>query len=297
MSKYTIKNNNKNNIKSKNYTTRYNEDLPKERFKKDFNNPKPAKRIIEKEVVQISEPMRINKFLARAGVASRRKAEELILDGRIQINGKTITELSVIVSENDVVSLDNNPINIHKSEIYLYHKPKGLVTTHKDEQDRDTVFENLPKHLPRLVSVGRLDINSEGLLILTNDSKIANYFENPKNSIERTYKVRVFGRFDESKLAHIAHNGLKYEDVFYQPFSYEIINKTDNNCWILITIKEGKNRELRNIMTFLGLKVSRLIRISYGDFSLGNLLAGKVIKLSNEITEKILKDINENNNR
>lgn len=249
----------------------------------------------KKEVVSIENETRINKYLARAGYASRRGAEELILQGRVKINGQTINSLSVKVMPDDIVSVDGRDAVLYQSEIYMYHKPTGLVTTHSDEQGRKTVFDSLPRHLPRLISIGRLDINSEGLLVLTNDSKISEYFENPKNKIERTYKIRLFGRLNEAKLAQVAREGLIYNGIKYQPFDYEMISATDNNCWISITIREGKNREIRNIIEFLGLQISRLIRIGYGDFSLGSLAQGKIIKVANEVTEYIKREIDENN--
>ncbi|AZL16279.1 pseudouridine synthase [Rickettsiales endosymbiont of Stachyamoeba lipophora] len=255
-----------------------------------FNNNPPAISLSD------NETMRIAKFIASCGICSRRDAEKLISEGKVKINNQVIETPAIQVGSQDIVKVNDEVITLTSSQIYLYYKPQGLITTHKDEKGRTTVFESLPSHLPRVISVGRLDVNSEGLLILTTDSNIAHYLESPQNELERTYKVRVFGRLDLVKLEEISKKGLRCDGIRYKPFEYEIINQTPNNTWLEITIHEGKNREVRNIMEYLEVRISRLIRIKYAMFSLGNLLPGKIIKVADIATQNLLKIIKDENN-
>jgi len=219
---------------------------------------------------------RIAKKMADAGLCSRREAERWILAGRVRVNGQILTTPACVVGADDIVSVDNNLLKTkQKTRVWLYHKPSGLVTTYKDPQGRPTVFEALPKSLGRVVSVGRLDLNSEGLLILTNDGELARYMELPKTGLARTYRVRVHGAVTGEIIARLS-KGVKIEGVSYVPCEIHLEKHSGTNTWLIMTLKEGKNREIRRMMNFFGLEVSRLIRISYGPYKLGDLAKGKV---------------------
>ncbi|MBN9542289.1 MAG: rRNA pseudouridine synthase [Alphaproteobacteria bacterium] len=231
---------------------------------------------------------RIAKVIAANGICSRRDAEKLIEEKKVYCNGTLVEHPSLKVSSNDKIFVDGKFVEPRKDDgIWIYYKPRGVVTTHKDPEGRPTVFELLPKNLPRVISVGRLDINSEGLLILTNNPAIAEYFESPKNAITRTYKVRVFGKFNDDKF-HKIEKGITIDNFKYKPISYELISLTPNNTWVRLKLREGKNREIRNIMEHFGLKVARLIREEYGQFSLGDLKPGKLYKVSRAVVNEVL---------
>ena len=224
------------------------------------------------------ELIRICKFLARAGICSRREAEKLILTGEITVNSQIIDSPTVKVSLEDKVEYLGNKITIPEREIWVYHKPKGYITTKKDTHDRQTIYDNLPPYFKNFLTVGRLDLNTEGLLILTNDGEYKRYLELPKNHINRTYKVRLFGKFtNEHK--KLIENGIKIEDTFYKPATVKII-KISTNSWLEMTLTEGKNREIRKILEHLGYQVNRLIRISYGKYQLGDLKIGETKKIT-----------------
>ena len=227
---------------------------------------------------------RIAKFIARSGVCSRRKAEELIKEKRITINGEVVTSPALNVDGTEKILLDGEKLpEIEKTRLWIYYKPVGVVTTHSDPQNRPTVFDNLPIGLPRVISVGRLDLNSEGLLLLTNNGELARQLELPSNGWSRRYKVRVFGTVNEKKLKNL-ENGVFYDGVQYGPIKIELESKNGANSWLLITLSEGKNREIRKLMQSVGLEVSRLIRLSYGPFQLGSLDKGEV----KEVPQKVL---------
>ena len=231
-------------------------------------------------------PERIAKFLARSGVCSRREAENLILSGRITVNGEVIETPAFFVDGTETILFDGEKIaKKDKTRLWLYHKPAGLVTTHKDNQDRNTVFANLPSGLPRVISVGRLDLNSEGLLLLTNDGALSRALELPSNNWSRRYKVKVHGFLDEKKLNSL-EKGVEIEGVNYAPCKITIDSKQTSNAWLTISLTEGKNREIRKLMASIGLTVARLIRLSYGPFQLGALKAGEV----REVPQKVLKE-------
>jgi 23S rRNA pseudouridine2605 synthase len=225
---------------------------------------------------------RIAKVLARAGVASRREVERLIEAGRVAVNGETLTAPGVKVSARDRVTLDGRPIAAAEpTRLFRYHKPPGLMTTHRDPQGRPTVFESLPKGLPRLISVGRLDLNSEGLLLLTNDGELARRLELPATGLKRRYRARARGRVDPAALARL-ENGLTVDGVRYGPIEAELEPGHEGvgaNQWIRLTLTEGKNREVRRVLEALGLTVNRLIRIAYGPYELGTLERGAVEEL------------------
>ena len=230
--------------------------------------------------------MRIAKFMAHAGVCSRREAEELIKQQRVTVNGEVVVNPAVNVTGDEKILLDGEKLpQAEKVRLWLYHKPAGLVTTHKDEKSRSTVFANLPKSLPRVISVGRLDLNSEGLLLLTNNGELSRKLELPSNGWSRRYKVRVFGKVTKEMLDKLK-NGITVDKVEYGPIKSEIETTMGANSWIIVTLTEGKNREIRKVMKYLGLEVSRLIRLSYGPFQLGNLKKGEV----REVPQKVLRE-------
>jgi 23S rRNA pseudouridine2605 synthase len=218
---------------------------------------------------------RIAKVIARAGLCSRRDAERWIADGRVSVNGKMLDTPAFTVGPNDRIIVDGRPLPVSEEpRLFLYHKPTGLVTTARDEKNRPTVFAHLPPGLPRVVSVGRLDLNSEGLLLLTNDGGLARYLELPANALTRCYRVRLHGQVKTGALARLAQ-GITVDGVRYGPIEARIEGShSGSNVWLSVTLKEGKNREIRKVMAHLGLQVSRLIRTSYGPFQLGHLPAG-----------------------
>ncbi len=229
---------------------------------------------------------RIAKRLARAGVCSRRDAERLIADGRVSVGGKRLTSPAFNVTESDHIMVDGKPIpQIEPPRLWRYHKPAGLVTTNKDPQGRPTVFERLPPELPRVMSVGRLDLTSEGLLLLTNDGGLARELELPSRGWIRKYRVRVFGRVDTARLEALS-KGPTVEGVKYGPILATLDEQMDSNAWLTVSIREGKNREIRRVMQWMGYHVSRLIRVSYGPFQLGELPRGGV----EEVSRKMLRD-------
>ena len=222
---------------------------------------------------------RIAKRMARAGLCSRRDAEKWIEAGRVQVNGAVIDSPALNVVEGDKIVVDGKVLaDAEETRLFLYHKPSGLVTSHKDEQGRDTVFDKLPEGLPRVVSVGRLDLNTEGLLLLTNDGELSRFLELPETGWTRKYRVRVNGKVDEKRLKSLK-NGITVEGVRYKSITAVLEPRKEGqgaNSWISMSLKEGKNREIRRVMEFLGLKVTRLIRTDYGPFALGKLERGSV---------------------
>ena len=229
---------------------------------------------------------RIAKWLARAGIASRRDAEKLLAEGRVKLNNATVTHPATFVTPGDLVMLDGRLVEAPgRPRLWRYHKPDGLVTTHRDPQGRPTVFEKLPDWMPRVVSVGRLDLNSEGLLLLTNDGELARRLELPSNGWVRRYRVRAFGNPDPKALAALAR-GITIEGVRYGPIEAGLDARKGDNAWLTVALREGRNREVRRVMAHLGLPVSRLIRISYGPFQLGNLERGAV----DEVPAKVMRE-------
>ena len=232
------------------------------------------------------KPERIAKVIARAGLCSRREAEKLILDERVKIDGKLLKTPAITVNENNLIEVDGKQLpRVELMRLWRYHKPQGLITSHNDPQGRPTVFERLPESIGRVISIGRLDLNSEGLLLLTNDGELARHLELPKTGWTRRYRVRVYGVVDEKKLKGL-ENGVKVAGVSYGPIRAELDNQNRSNAWITISLNEGRNREIRKVMRHLGLEVNRLIRIAFGPFQLGNLSRGQI----DEITGKVLRD-------
>ena len=223
---------------------------------------------------------RIAKVIARAGICSRRDAEKLILEGRVKLDGVTVTSPALNVTANNVVQVDDKPLAEPESaRLWRYHKPSGLVTTHKDEKGRPTVFANLPKNLGRVVSVGRLDFNSEGLLLLTNDGDIARRLEIPAAGWTRVYRARLFGKVTQADLDRLA-TGITIDGVKYGPIVADLERSKGMYSWATVSLKEGKNREIKRVMERLGLKVARLIRTAYGPFQLGQLAEGQTEEIA-----------------
>ena len=229
---------------------------------------------------------RIAKVLARHGVASRRGAEALIAEGKVAVNGKTIDTPALNVSETDKITVNGKPLGAREApRIWLYNKPTGLVTTTKDEKGRDTVFDALPDDLPRVMSIGRLDLNSEGLLLLTNDGEIKRRLELPSTGWTRKYRVRVHGEPNDDMFAPL-RKGIEVDGQRFRPMTVSLDRQQGRNAWITIGLTEGKNREIRRAMDTIKLPVNRLIRISYGPFRLGDLKSGAV----EEVRAKVVRD-------
>ena len=233
-----------------------------------------------------TEGERIAKFLSRAGVASRREIERMIEAGRISLNGQPLTTPAIKVTEKDVITVDGNPVaEKQPARLWLYNKPPGLVTSERDEKGRKTVFDALPESLPRVLSVGRLDLNSEGLLLLTNDGEIKRKLELPSTGWVRKYRVRVKGSPTETTIEPL-RKGVTVDGERFQPMEVSIDKQQGANAWLTISLREGKNREIRRAVEMVGLTVNRLIRTSYGPFQLKLLKSGEV----EEIKPKVLRD-------
>jgi 23S rRNA pseudouridine2605 synthase len=229
---------------------------------------------------------RIAKWLARAGVASRLDAERLIGEGLVKINNQAVTHPATFVVADDIVVVNGAVVDTpERTRLWRYHKPVGLVTTHRDPQARPTVFEKLPPGMPRVVSVGRLDLTSEGLLLLTNDGALARKLELPATGWLRRYRVRVHGVPDQKRLVALA-NGVTIEGVAYGPIDAGLDSRKGENAWLTVSLREGRNREVRRVMAHLGFAVTRLIRIAYGPFQLGTLSRGAV----DEVPARVLRD-------
>ena len=229
---------------------------------------------------------RIAKVIARAGLASRRGAEKLISEGRVKVNGETILSPALNLSSIDRVLVDNKVLpSAQTTRLWRYNKPVGLVTSEKDEKNRKVVFDNLPKNLPRVMSIGRLDLNSEGLLLLTNDGDLKRKLELPSTGWSRKYRVRINGKPSEENLEPL-RSGITLNGEEFKPMTILIDRQQGANAWLTITLKEGRNREIRRALNEIGFKVSRLIRISYGPFKLDQLKSNEV----EEIKRGVLRD-------
>jgi 23S rRNA pseudouridine2605 synthase len=231
---------------------------------------------------------RIAKVIARAGLASRRQAEAWIAAGRVAVNGAVIASPALNVTGADRIAVDGEPLpSRERTRLFLYHKPRGLVTTHSDPKGRPTIFRALPKHLPRLISVGRLDLNTEGLLLLTNDGGLARVLEMPATGWLRRYRVRALGRVAQDALTRL-RDGVSIDGVRYGPIEASLDREQGSNVWLTFAIREGKNREVRKVLESLGLKVNRLIRVSYGPFQLGELADGAVEEIKTAVLREQL---------
>jgi 23S rRNA pseudouridine2605 synthase len=229
---------------------------------------------------------RIAKVMARAGLTSRREAEAWIAAGRVAVNGATITSPALNVGPKDRITVDCKPLpQRERTRLFMFHKPRGLVTTAADTHGRPTIFGALPKDLPRLISIGRLDMNTEGLLLLTNDGGLARVLELPATGWLRRYRVRAYGSVTQDRLNELK-NGITVDGVNYGSIEAALDRVQGSNVWITFAMREGKNREIRNVLRALGLQVNRLIRVSYGPFQLGELADGAV----EEVKTRSLRD-------
>ena len=239
---------------------------------------------------QANKGERIAKIIARAGLASRRESEKLILDGKVKVNGKIISSPALNLSSDDVVKVDGKLLSPpEKTRIWMYHKPVGLISTSKDEKNRPTIFDKLPNEMPRVLSIGRLDLNSEGLLLLTNDGELKRRLELPSTGWLRSYRVRVKGRLNENMLDPL-RRGISVDGTQFKPMEVSFDRQTGANAWLSIGLREGKNREIRKALGLLGLFVNRLIRISFGDFELGKLKKGEIEEVRSSRVKTLFKE-------
>ena len=235
---------------------------------------------------------RIAKVLSRAGIASRREAEKIILAGRVKVNGEILTSPAFNVLDSDIILIDDDPIAKPDEErLWCFHKPVGAVTTAKDDKNRKTIYDYFPSNLPRMMPVGRLDLNSEGLLLLTNSGELKRKLELPSSELSRLYRVRVKGRPKEVSL-DLLRSGVSIEKESFRPMKVSVDRQQGANAWLTIELKEGKNREIRRAMGELGMQVNRLIRIEYGPFKLGNLKRGELVEINNKSIRRSLKTAN-----
>ena len=229
---------------------------------------------------------RIAKWLARAGVASRREAERMIAAGRVRVEGRLITSPALNVTGEEDIRVDSQPVTAPQpTRLWRYHKPAGLLTTARDPKGRPTVFDKLPASLPRVITVGRLDFNTEGLLLLTNDGELARQLELPATGWLRRYRVRAFGRIGQKDLDTLK-DGMTLDGVRYGPVEAQFEKQQGGNCWLTLALREGKNREIKKLLAHFGLRVNRLIRLSYGPFGLRDLATGEV----KEVPRRVLRD-------
>ncbi|MDA7705297.1 rRNA pseudouridine synthase [Rickettsiales bacterium] len=239
-----------------------------------------------KEVVK---GQRIAKIIANSGYCSRREAERLIEDGVVKVNGKIIDSPATIITDQSIKINDKLINPKQKAKIWIFHKPKNTIVSNNDPQNRKTIFSILPENLPRVITIGRLDINTEGLLLLTNNGEIARHIELPKTAWSRVYRVRVFGKINMNELKKL-EKGIKISGIRYGSIKIEMEREGDFNSWIKVTLKEGKNREIKKVLEHFGLQVNRLIRISFGPFHLGSLSVGEVKAVENKVLESFLGD-------
>jgi 23S rRNA pseudouridine2605 synthase len=245
--------------------------------------PEPLERAMSEEKTSGD---RIAKVMARAGIASRRDAERMILEGRVAVNGKAVSSPALDIQPGDQVTLDGKPIDAPQpARLWFYYKPLGLVTSNKDEKGRQTVFDTLPKDMPRVMSIGRLDLNSEGLLLLTNDGDLKRKLELPSTGWLRKYRVRVNGRPNDATFDPL-RRGVKIEGEDFLPMEVSLDRQQGANAWLTVGLREGKNREIRRAMTEVGMIVNRLIRVSYGPFRLNTMKPGDVV----EVKQRVLRE-------
>ncbi|MEO7563874.1 MAG: pseudouridine synthase [Sphingomicrobium sp.] len=241
--------------------------------------PKPRRghhRAAPAPVESVGKPQRIAKLLARAGIASRREIERMIADGRIALNGETVTTPATVLADLQGVTYDGRAVRAAAAaRLYRFYKPTGCLTAEVDPKGRATIYDRMPPGLPRLIPVGRLDYTTEGLLLMTNDGELKRQLELPSSGVRRTYRARAFGAVSQDQLEELAE-GIRIEGVNYGSIDANLERRTGRNCWIEMSLTEGKNREVRRVLEHLGMKVSRLIRTAYGPFTLENLAPGMI---------------------
>ncbi|MCK9542008.1 MAG: rRNA pseudouridine synthase [Novosphingobium sp.] len=250
---------------------------------------RPAKRTEERA------GERIAKLLARAGVASRREVERMIADGRIKLDGEPVTTPATILADLKGVTVDGKPVKAAEAtRLFAFHKPSGLITAERDPAGRPTIYtalrNALPKGTPRLMPVGRLDLNTEGLLLLTNDGALKRAMELPSSGIARTYRARTFGDITQARLEELIE-GITIDGVRYGRIDANLERRTGRNQWVELTLTEGKNREVRRVLEHIGLKVSRLLRVAYGPFALGDLPRGAAVELRQGDVERFVRSL------
>lgn len=222
---------------------------------------------------------RIAKVIARDTKYSRREVEKLIIDGRVKIDQTIIYKPNVNVTSANTILLDNKKINFKQQiQLYKYYKPRGFLVTHSDPENRNTIFDNLPKKFENMITVGRLDYDSEGLLLMTNSGDIKRKMELPNNNWKRIYRVRVYGKVNKDIVLKL-RKGLKIKTIQYKPIDAKIDNESNSYTWLTMSLTEGKNREIRNIFEYFGMSVTRLIRVAYGPYKLNNLIKGEVERI------------------
>ena len=233
---------------------------------------------------------RIAKKIARSGLCSRRKAENLILDGKVMLNNKVVRQCNINVNDKDLILINGKPLPKKSlTRLWLFYKERGYLVTENDPQGRPTIFDKIKsKTNIRLISIGRLDINSEGLLLLTNDGEFARKLELPSSGISRIYRVRVYGIVKEQDLS-LLKNGITIDKIRYGSISTKLEKQKNSNAWITMELKEGKNREIRKIMSFFGYRVNKLIRISYGPFTLKSMKPGDLVEINQKKLAQSLK--------
>ncbi|MDR2778013.1 MAG: rRNA pseudouridine synthase [Rickettsiales bacterium] len=235
--------------------------------------------------------IRIAKLIANSGYCSRREAERLIAEGHIKVNGVPIDTPVVLITD-QTIKIKNKLLRRNdKIRMWIFYKPRGYIVTNDDPQKRKTIYEILPKNMPRVISIGRLDIDTEGLLLLTNNGDVARHIEHPNSGWTRKYRVKVHGSLDRlnANIDNLSKKGISIEGMKYLPIkiSVEKVSNT-TNTWLLISVSEGKNREVRNLMDYFGLRVVRLIRISFGPFHLGGMISGSIKQVSEKAIENAL---------
>ncbi|MDA0902359.1 MAG: pseudouridine synthase [Proteobacteria bacterium] len=231
------------------------------------------------------KPQRIAKVIARSGYCSRREAEELIAEGRVKVNGQTIDTPATLVTDHSI-KIDNKLIAQKElARMWIFHKPKGYIVTNRDDKHRKTIFDILPDNLPRVISIGRLDVNTEGLLLLTNDGEVARYIELPKNAWIRNYRARAYGKINMERLQRL-EKGVVIDGVKYGSIKVQLEKEGTFNSWLKVSLNEGKNREIKKVFEYCGLQVNRLIRTSFGPFHLGSLAVGAI----KEVPKKVIAE-------
>ena len=235
---------------------------------------------------------RIAKIIANSGYCSRREAERLIADGIVKVNGKIIDNPAILITDQSIKINDKLINPKQKPKIWIFHKPKNTIVSNNDPQNRQTIFDILPENLPRVITIGRLDITTEGLLLLTNNGAIARHIELPQTAWSRNYRVRVFGRVNMNELKKL-EKGIKINGIKYGSIKVEMEREGDFNSWLKVSLKEGKNREIKKVLEYFGLQVNRLIRISFGPFQLGSLAVGEVKAIEDKMLKNTIPDFSE----